>query len=280
VPTDRLVLSRDLIYDVGLHRGEDTAMYLAQGYRVTAFEANAELCTFCRGRFAAEIASGRLTIVEGAVTGDAATTVTFYKHSLYSIWGTIDPRWVDRNRAQGESEPVVVAAVDFSSWLKKTGVPLYMKVDIEGADRFCFEALRAFDDRPAYVSLESATTRMSPIEAEFDLLEELGYDRFAVVQQGDIEGSRRTVTTVGGERIVHRMEPGASGPFGPDLERWESRDRALRRYVTILALYRLFGDARIYQYRICRHVRWRLGRLLRRPLPGWYDTHGRHRSAP
>ena len=30
----------DLIFDVGLHRGEDTEFYLKKGFRVVAFEAN------------------------------------------------------------------------------------------------------------------------------------------------------------------------------------------------------------------------------------------------
>ena len=30
----------DLIYDVGMHRGEDTAFYLRKGFRVVAVEAD------------------------------------------------------------------------------------------------------------------------------------------------------------------------------------------------------------------------------------------------
>jgi FkbM family methyltransferase len=265
-------IASDLIYDVGLHRGEDTAMYLAQGYRVVAFEASTENCAHCRERFAGEIVSGRLTIVEGAITDGDADTVTFYTHPTVSVWGTIDPQWADRNRGQGESEPVTVAAVAFSSWLAKTGVPFYMKVDIEGADRFCFEALRAFDDRPAYVSLEST-------KAEFDLLEELGYNRFAVVQQATIGGSTRTATTRSGRSISYHMEDEASGLFGRDLKRWESRNRALRRYEAIFVLYRLLGDGGVRRYRLGTRILDRLEGLLPVTLPGWYDTHAQHASA-
>ena len=72
-----------LIYDVGLHKGEDTAFYLAKGFEVVAFEANPALVQSCRERFADAIAAGRLTIVEGAVVDEAANsneaTVTFYQ---------------------------------------------------------------------------------------------------------------------------------------------------------------------------------------------------------
>lgn len=36
-------LERHLIFDVGMHLGEDSDCYLRKGYRVVAFEANAQL---------------------------------------------------------------------------------------------------------------------------------------------------------------------------------------------------------------------------------------------
>ena len=58
----------NLIYDVGLHHGQDTDFYLNKAYRAVAFEANPGKAAFCLERFATEIADGRLTLVEGAVT--------------------------------------------------------------------------------------------------------------------------------------------------------------------------------------------------------------------
>ena len=64
-----------LIYDFGMHKGEDTEYYLKKGFEVVSFEANPELAAHCRERFAEEIAAGRLTIVEGAVAPAAAAVV-------------------------------------------------------------------------------------------------------------------------------------------------------------------------------------------------------------
>lgn len=33
-------MDRDLVYDVGMHNGDDTAFYVSQGYRVVAIEAD------------------------------------------------------------------------------------------------------------------------------------------------------------------------------------------------------------------------------------------------
>src|SRR5579871_6024138 len=71
---------RDLVFDVGMHRGEDTAYYLHKGYRVVAFEANPSLIEHARIRFREELESGRLTIVPGAITEGTPENATFYVH--------------------------------------------------------------------------------------------------------------------------------------------------------------------------------------------------------
>jgi FkbM family methyltransferase len=97
----------DMVFDLGLHQGEDTAFYLAKGFRVVAFEADPELIAQCKEKFASEIAADRLHIVEGAIVDSPAEgdTITFYKNPEVTVWGTVDPTWRDRNaRAGWESE--------------------------------------------------------------------------------------------------------------------------------------------------------------------------------
>lgn len=263
---------RDLIFDVGLHRGEDTAFYLAMGYRVIGFEANPALVHLCRKRFRSEIRQGRLEIIEGAVA-NTARSVTFYQHQL-SAWGTTKGEWVQRNAALGESYALEVPAVDFAAAIHEHGMPHYLKIDIEGSDDVCLQALRDFDQRPAYVSWESEKKRFSDLIAEFDLLESLGYDRFAVVQQAGIQGHPTTTTKIDGTTVSYTFEPDASGSFGVDVRPWLTRERAVARYRRIFRQYRLFGDDSLLQSTTPgRMFRARLEKRLRRPLPGWHDTH-------
>ena len=58
----------DLIYDVGMHEGKDTEFYLRKGFRVVAIEANPELADKVRNRLSADVESGRLTILELAIS--------------------------------------------------------------------------------------------------------------------------------------------------------------------------------------------------------------------
>jgi FkbM family methyltransferase len=266
-------LVEDLVYDVGAHKGEDTAFYLAKGYRVVAFEANGELIRSCEQRFAAEIAEGRLTLVEGAVTDSDEPTVRFYRHPL-STWGTTSDEMVTRNLMVAPSEAVDVPAVKFADKLRETGMPSFMKIDIEGSDMLCLQALLEFEQRPQSLSVESHKTDWSRIEQEFALLARLGYDRFAVVQQGDIPGRNLATRRLDGSPLTFRFEEDSSGPFGSDVGPWLSRSAAIFRYRRVFLAYRLIGaKSRLRQTRVGRKLHgWAL-RRLQRPLPGWYDTH-------
>jgi 16S rRNA A1518/A1519 N6-dimethyltransferase RsmA/KsgA/DIM1 with predicted DNA glycosylase/AP lyase activity len=85
-------MKHDLVFDLGMHKGEDTAFYLKKGFRIVGVEANPELAEFCRKRFAAEVVSGSVKIIEGAVVNKdtiSKGTVTFYKNVGESEWGTI-----------------------------------------------------------------------------------------------------------------------------------------------------------------------------------------------
>jgi FkbM family methyltransferase len=281
MPTD-VTKHPDLVYDVGMHRGEDTAFYLKKGCRVIGFEADPVLAAECRGRFAAAIADGRLVIVEGAICARsaAAAKVAFYRNPTTSVWGTVEPKWADRNARLGSpSERIEVPAVEFGDCLARFGVPHYLKIDIEGADLLCVEALSGATKCPDYLSIESNKTDFNALVREFDLLCGLGYTRFAVVQQARIHRQPFDGRTLAGEPLHHDFERGASGPFGKDLRvAYVSREEAIDRHRRIFAQYRRYGDdstlgrtlwGRIQRKVAGRYFNW----VLRQPLPGWYDTH-------
>src|SRR6266436_7970461 len=101
----------DLIYDVGLHKGEDAEFYLRKGFRVVAFEADPDLIASCRERLKEFLDHGQLTIIEGAIVGldlirAGQKTVRFYKNCDRSIWGTVCADWVKRNARLGTSSSV------------------------------------------------------------------------------------------------------------------------------------------------------------------------------
>src|ERR1700686_3014042 len=97
----------DLIFDAGMHRGEDTDFYLRKGYRVVAIEANPDLVRACQIRFEAEIKSEQLHIIQGAIAEPSAgDTIPFFKNEN-SIWGTICPTWAERNLKAGRASEII-----------------------------------------------------------------------------------------------------------------------------------------------------------------------------
>lgn len=278
---DATPLVSDLTFDVGLHRGEDTAYYLAKGYRVVAFEASPPLVEAARARFAKEIADGRVILVAGAITPPGGgETVAFFQHEN-SVLGTVDPEWNHRNEGRGAVVSVEVPTVDFAAALRSYGVPAYLKVDIEGVDRWCLEQLAAFEHRPYWVSIESSKLGIAEVTQELDLLERLGYDAFSARQQAGIEQVSVETQTLDGQPLRYQFELHSSGAFGPDLDDWTGKDAIVARYEAIMRDYRRWGDGTFWMRNtLTRKAAGGLARIARRPLPGWYDTHARHHSAP
>jgi FkbM family methyltransferase len=283
----------DLIYDVGLHKGEDAEFYLRKGFRVVAFEANHELVASCSERLMEYLDRGQLTIVEGAVVGPdvlgaGCRTVKFYKNSDLSVWGTVRKDWADRNARLGTTSTVTeVEAINFADAVRTYGVPYFMKIDIEGCDTVCVNALREFEERPTYLSIESDKTSLENIRREIELLNELGYTSFQAVEQSTIPSRQRPPNPAKeGRSIEHRFVEGSSGLFGRELEPcWKSKEEILNHYRSILLGFRLLGDDGImtrWKFRGSDRLRSlterAVGQFTHAAVPGWFDTHARHAS--
>ncbi|MER5750209.1 FkbM family methyltransferase [Streptomyces sp. NPDC002088] len=285
----------NLVFDIGMKDGEDSALYLAKGFHVVAFEADPVLIQQAHRRFEKEIRSGRLHLVEGAIVPESWPAapdgkVRFYRNPGNSDWGTVLEEWTLRNQVLGFSriEEVEVDAVDLAAQIRKFGVPHYMKIDIEGVDLDCLNTLAQFDQRPEYVSIESEKRSFAALEEELEALSKLGYQSFKAVQQGSVHRQHEPLPAREGEYSGYTIRLGSSGLFGRDLPgTWKTRDEVLRQYRRIFWRYRLLGD---YSFLGSRDSgRWllrnasalleRLGLDVPRPVPGWFDTHARHVDA-
>ncbi len=288
----------DLIYDVGLHKGEDAEFYLRKGFRVVAFEADPDLTASSRERLKDFIDNGQLTIIEGAIVGldvikAGHKTVKFYKNCADSVWGTVSSDWAERYARLGTSSSIIeVDAINFADAIREHGVPYFMKIDIEGCDTVCLSALSGFEERPTYISMESDKTSFKNIEREIELFSKLGYTSFQAVEQSKIHLSQAPYPPREGKYVAQGFERGSSGLFGSELEgKWKSRHEILRQYCFIRLGYFLVGDDGIML------IKWRfrgaglLNKVTRRlvglfvglfthgAVPGWYDTHARHSCA-
>jgi hypothetical protein len=93
------------------------------------------------------------------------------------------------------------------------GVPYYLKIDIEGSDVLLIRALRALgDDIPKYVSFEIG---LEVIEC-LQILSDLGYARFKLVEQSTVPGIRLPFPPKEGRFVAYEFSTANSGPFGEE----------------------------------------------------------------
>lgn len=270
-------MDKKIIYDVGLHIGEDTEYYLARGHRVIAIEANPDLVSYCQNKFKAFVNSGDLVIIHGAVVeDDSQAFVKFYKNKKSSIWGTVVKSWADRNSMLGaESIEITVPVVNFYELISSYGCPYYLKIDIEGMDLVCLKKLFLTDCRPNFLSIESEKIDFSALIEEFDVLQSLGYKKFYVQQQADMTSNSVPLSSKEGVYVDYKFSRGSTGLFGSDLGNgWVPGDAALKKYEHIFREYQRYGDnSLLRKMPFGKYFLFVLGKIIGRPLPGWYDTH-------
>lgn len=261
----------DLIFDVGMHVGNDAAFYLKKGFRVVGVEANPQLCTVVERRLGSQISTGRLTVVHKAI-GPFRGEIAFHLNDHQPEWATIS-----RERAEyytqfgGSIRTITVPAVRFADLLAEHGIPYYLKIDIEGADSFCVEDLAPFSVRPKFVSLETSKTSFDEVFSVLSLLRSFGYHRYKVVPQQWMRFWRCPYPAREGEYVKHRFQPACSGLFGKELPgRWLDFGETLRRYRRIFRLYRLVGD----DSALHRVAPW--SQPVRVKFAGWHDLHAMH----
>ncbi len=163
-----------LIFDVGMHNGDDTAYYLSRGFNVVAVEADPDLAEAGRKRFAGDIAGKRLTIVNMAIAEEQGEA-DFWICDQLRVWNSFDHSIATRNGLPAHS--VKVRTVPLRDLFKEHGVPYYLKLDIEGNDPIGAADISPHD-APKFTSLEIGSVD------DFYLLRSKGYKSFKCIQQG------------------------------------------------------------------------------------------------
>lgn len=198
-----------IIYDVGMHIGQDTEFYLRKGFKVVAIEANPALVETAEKRFHRHISDGSLAIVNaGIVESDTDERLTFYVNDDLPEWSSFIKELATRNNSRYHEVDVPCRTLD--SIIKEYGTPYYVKIDIEGHDKIALKSLENLTTRPKYVSVENGNNGM------LDILISMGYNSFKYVQQNNVSGVRMPYPSREGRYIHHRFDPGASGPFGEE----------------------------------------------------------------
>jgi FkbM family methyltransferase len=162
------------VFDIGMYDGADTGYYLQSGYQVIAVEANPELVNNAKREFKTQIVSGQLTCVNAAISPygkEVELTLCGQDLGSSSIFS-------DRIANRLPKKGYAVSGVTLQQLFERYGLPHYLKVDIEGADRLCILALTP-NTRPAFLSFEVG----DDVDELLSHLEAIGYKRFKIIHQ-------------------------------------------------------------------------------------------------
>lgn len=163
-----------LVFDIGMHNGDDTAFYLSCGFRVVAVEADPSLAAQARARFSDEIALGKL-IIKNVGISQSEGVATFWINSERTHFNSFDKEIA--GRFGDEIHPVQIPCQSFSDLIGEFGVPYYAKIDIEGNDIICVRQLKK-EIAPEFISVEMTLSENLPLA-----LSEIGYSKFKIVRQ-------------------------------------------------------------------------------------------------
>lgn len=280
-------VQHNLIYDVGLHQGEDTEFYLASGFTVVGIEADPDLVAYCKKRFAKDISDGRLILLSGAVCDGAAGEFRkFFKTTTRSVWGTVSSDRASQNTELGEQvHEIEVPVISLMDCFVRFGIPYYLKLDIEGMELHCLSQLKSCVDRPNYVSLESNPVSLLTKFEELRILSELGYTRFKLVRQDLIPGTAAPLRSADAGTSPFVFSAHSSGGFGDDARgSWHSRVLIAGVSFFIWVHYIILGErSSAFTARVLQNLRRKRNgpkagvarakwfcRLL---TPGWHDIH-------
>lgn len=202
------------IFDMGFYDGADSRAYLSGGYCVVGVEADPDLVAVALQNYAVWVANGQLQLANVAIAPQGATSswTVFYRNKCSKEWNSfiktvgcracLPPHGVDLNAC----EQVKVTSVDCRGVFGYFGVPHYLKLDIEGAETGCFDAMKSLPagaKLPHYVSTE--VTELEYIDA----LYQLGYNGFKLVRQDTLATATSSTSGPWGENALDcRIGPG------------------------------------------------------------------------
>jgi FkbM family methyltransferase len=264
-----------------MHMGEDTEFYLSRGCRVVGVEPNPELLPLLQQKFCSQLKSGQLHIVDRAISR-AAGTAQLAVIEDKSIHSSTSPAFIERSKNLGFGMNFFeVQTVAFEDILHKYGTPYYLKIDIEGMDMACVEALHCVAQRPRYVSFESsvtmATAKVEDRFSEFAHLWVLGYRHFKYVDQAALGNLENTLLQEEGPPLRYTYRKNSSGPFGEESPgKWCEIDTGLKQMQWHIRCQNTLGLGGPHSMRVWSRVGRRIRRIAKRlPSHSWYDLHAR-----
>ncbi len=200
----------NLVMDIGVSEGNDTAYYLAKGFDVIGVEADPKSCENVVKRFAREVQDGKLCVLNFAASERSGDKLKIFVHNVHQgISGQSKRAEVPDNYSEYD-----VRTIDWLTLIAQKGLPRYVKIDIEGAEAPFLRGMLESRAFPEFISVECH--KFEPIA----LLKRMGYRRFKLVDQKPYQIGRDyklPESQKEGVPLKDFVFAHSSGPFGRDV---------------------------------------------------------------
>ena len=233
---------KKIIVDCGANNGDDTEYYLKKGFKVISIEADPDLSIYLVKRFPEYILNKDL-VVENVAIASEEGEVEFYKNTS-DEWSSIllNSKATQKN----EYKTLKVKSQRLDLILKDVNNIYYIKLDVEGAELFAYEAFVNFKTMPPYTSFE-----LNPDKDKIlSKLISCGYNHFQISRQGQkYLNLNKHLPSKEGNDFDIMFTNRHSGCFGKDLNgKWLSFPELEKEILSL---------------------DW---------ISAWYDVHARHNS--
>jgi FkbM family methyltransferase len=247
----------ETIFDIGMYDASDTRYYLKEGFKVVAVEANPILVRSAENSLHQFIDSSQLILINAAIVEDTSKPIELTicgddlgASSIYK------EKIIKRNPIGSYHVP----GISLHDLFQKFGIPFYLKVDIEGADRFCVLGL-TINTRPRYLSFEVG----NDFEELLNFSESIGYTYFKLINQCNFRElcNQRLII----DRIANRMN------FLFNYNRYELIKRRGRFFKSMFSSGPVpwYSDGK-WQSARSLFSRWQEANI-KKNIQEWYDLH-------
>lgn len=146
-----------LIFDVGANKGNKANAFAKMGYDVVCFEPERKSLETLNYRFKN---SDKIRIVNKGVS-DSEKELTLHVHDYRSGYNTLSDKWVDVLNDDGENrwqkkmdivDEYTVQTITLDQLIREFGVPLYVKIDVEGHEQ---EVVKGLTQKVPYLTFEA-----------------------------------------------------------------------------------------------------------------------------
>ena len=170
-----LVKPGDLVFDVGAHVGNKTALYLGRHAQVVCIEPQPSCIAILQNKF------GKNPNVSIEKIGLAAQpgTLSLAICSAANTISTFSPEWQTKSRFSNRGyrwDTTITATVStLDTLIKKYGTPQFCKIDVEN---FELEVLKGLSEPVPALSFEFHVETFDNAKECLDRLEKIGYTKF------------------------------------------------------------------------------------------------------